>query len=134
MNTEDAPVKKAGLLDQHGPVSPGGSDWTQTVIGQQQMNQESIYQTNRRDFLTSQGQSNLYSSGQFGQYGQYGQYGQFGQHGGSMYTDTAFVKQSQLTALNTWKTNGLYLDKVNPRREKPLLLFFFVRIIMTMDY
>lgn len=73
-----------------------GQQINQHLIGQQ-MSQNSFYQTSRRDFL-SQGQKGFYSSGQYG---------------GATYTDAALLKQSQLSALYTWETNGIYLVKVH---------------------
>uniref|UniRef100_A0A673XU40 Desmocollin 2 like n=1 Tax=Salmo trutta TaxID=8032 RepID=A0A673XU40_SALTR len=104
VDTVDGSVKGAGLvglLDQNGAGCPAPGP---PLIGQKtiNLNRESMYQTSsRRDFLTAQGQSSLYSTGQYG--------------GGNFYTDTTFLKQSQasstLSALHTWKTNGLYLGK-----------------------
>uniref|UniRef100_A0A8C8EU37 Cadherin domain-containing protein n=1 Tax=Oncorhynchus tshawytscha TaxID=74940 RepID=A0A8C8EU37_ONCTS len=99
VDTVDGSVKGAGLvglLDQNGAGCPAPGP---PLIGQKTiiLNRES----SRRDFLTAQGQSSFYSTGQYG--------------GGNFYTDTTFLKQSQasstLSALHTWKTNGLYLGK-----------------------
>ncbi|KAK6313884.1 hypothetical protein J4Q44_G00153430 [Coregonus suidteri] len=103
VDTVDSSMKGAGLvglLNQNGAGCPAPGP---PLIGQQtiNLNRESVYQTSsRQDFLTAQGQS-FYSTGQYG--------------GGNFYTDTTFLKQSQasstLSALHTWKTNGLYLGK-----------------------
>ncbi|XP_062308283.1 desmocollin 2-like protein isoform X2 [Osmerus eperlanus] len=97
-DSADGSLKK-GFLDRMEATSPvsqhqTGQQINQHLIGQQ-MSQNSFYQTSRRDFL-SQGQKGFYSSGRYG---------------GATYTDAALLKQSQLSALYTWQTNGLYLDK-----------------------
>ncbi|XP_023859643.1 desmocollin 2-like protein [Salvelinus sp. IW2-2015] len=99
VDTVDGSVKGAGLvglLDQNGAGCPAPGP---PLIGQKTINLNR--ESSRRDFLTAQGQSSFYSTGQYG--------------GGNFYTDTTFLKQSQasstLSALHTWKTNGLYLGK-----------------------
>uniref|UniRef100_A0A8C7IAR9 Desmocollin-2 n=1 Tax=Oncorhynchus kisutch TaxID=8019 RepID=A0A8C7IAR9_ONCKI len=99
VDTVDGSVKGAGLvglLDQNGVGCPAPGP---PLIGQKTINLNR--ESSRRDFLTAQGQSSFYSTGQYG--------------GGNFYTDTTFLKQSQasstLSALHTWKTNGLYLGK-----------------------
>lgn len=121
VDTVDGSVKGAGLvglLDQNGAGCPAPGP---PLIGQKtiNLNRESMYQTSsRRDYLTAQGQSSFYSTGQYG--------------GGNFYTDTTFLKQSQasstLSALHTWKTNGLYLGKVNHSQSNMcfLLLWFLL--------
>lgn len=106
------PLNKSGA----GSLAPGPPLIGQWTIN---LNRESMYQTSsRRDYLTAQGQSSFYSTGQYG--------------GGNFYTDTTFLKQSQasstLSALHTWKTNGLYLGKVNHSQSNMcfLLLWFLL--------
>ena len=97
----DGSLKK-GFLDRMGATSPvslhqSGQQMSQHLIDQQ-MSQKSFYQ---RDFM-SQGQNGYYSSRGYG---------------GATYTDAAMLKQSQLSALYTWETNGIYLDKVTLQND-----------------
>ncbi|XP_071393557.1 desmocollin 2-like protein isoform X2 [Centroberyx affinis] len=86
----DGSMKGAGLLDQKSITLPVG------LGGLQTMTQQGMYQSSRRDFMTTQGQSSFYSTGHYGN---------------ANYNDSLFYKQSHLSALHTWETNGLYLDK-----------------------
>lgn len=95
MVSVDGTLKKSAILDRLGASSPVASQHLIDQEMDQQISQKNMYQTSRRDFL-SHGQSSFYSSRHYG---------------GATYTDAAFFKQSQLSALHTWETNGLYLDK-----------------------
>ncbi|KAM4629585.1 desmocollin 2-like protein isoform 2-T2 [Polymixia lowei] len=92
MDTIDGSMKGAGLLQENANTSPGGL----ALLGQQTLTQQSMYRSSRQDFMTAQGQSSFYNSGHYG---------------GGNYSDSLFYKQTHLSALNTWETNGLYLDQ-----------------------
>lgn len=98
VDTMDSFSKGTGLLDQNENMSPGGMSMTT----QQTMGQQNMYQSSRQDFMTSsvRHQSSFYTSG--------GQY----RGGGANYSDSLYQKQANLSMLNTWDTNRLYLDEV----------------------
>ncbi|XP_029906221.1 desmocollin 2-like protein [Myripristis murdjan] len=87
----DGSVKGAGLLEQKASTAVGGAG-----AGLQTMTRQNMYQSNRRDFTMTQGQSGFYTTGHYGN---------------AKYTDSLYYKQSHLSAMHTWETNGLYLDK-----------------------
>ncbi|CAL8255988.1 unnamed protein product [Merluccius merluccius] len=86
MDTKDS--GGMGLLDQNENMS-------HLTMGQQ-----NVHQSGRRDFMTSvQHQNSFYSSGG-------GHY-----QGGANYSDLLYQKQANLSMLNTWETNKLYLEE-----------------------
>ncbi|KAM3876229.1 desmocollin 2-like protein [Diretmus argenteus] len=89
----DGSMKGSGLREQKGntsSVSPAGP------VGLQNMTQQSMYQSTRRDFTMAQGQSSFYTTGHYGN---------------ANYHDSLLYKQNHLSALHTWNTNALYLDQ-----------------------
>ena len=95
----DGSLKGVGLVALLAQKGKRSSAPGPPLIGQRtiNLNREIMYQ------MTDKGQSSFFSSGQYG--------------GHNYLTDTTFLKQSQasstLSALHTWKTNRLYLDKAN---------------------
>ncbi|KAJ3599675.1 hypothetical protein NHX12_033631 [Muraenolepis orangiensis] len=105
MDGMDGSIKGAGLLDQNENMSPGGvSTMTQQTMGQhtmtqQTMEQQVMYQSSGRRSFVQQHQNNFYDSG--------GQY-----WAGANYSDSMYQKQgANLSMVNTWDTNKLYLDE-----------------------
>lgn len=71
---------------------------------QEQIYQENAFQTSSREFLTTDGQTNIYTSGRYGQ---------------GFYGDAGFMNYSEV--IDTWRTNELYLDKVSKVVMRSLL-------------
>lgn len=70
-------------------------------LDQEQIYQENAFQTSTREFLSTDGQTNMYTSGRYGQ---------------GFYGDAGFMNYSEV--IDTWRTNELYLDKVRRLLDK----------------
>ncbi|KAG7488411.1 hypothetical protein MATL_G00034310 [Megalops atlanticus] len=83
---------KGGFIDRQGTMTSGTLRGQQTL---EQSMQQSISKTSGRDFIMTDSQ-NVYSSGHYS---------------GTTYAEGGMLKYSEFSSLDTWKTNGLYLDK-----------------------